>query len=67
MTEQPRGPYEALITEALAVRLRDLDDRLRAHRDPLRPAEAVRVALQTISPGTTLPQRRRAGFPGGWL
>ncbi|MFG0316974.1 MAG: DUF3427 domain-containing protein [Planctomycetota bacterium JB042] len=40
------GLYEALVTPALERALRDLDERLRAERGPLHPAEAARrIAL----------------------
>src|SRR5258705_2787799 len=46
MTEQGRGLYEVLITEAIASRLRDLDAPLHARKDPLRTADAAdRIAL----------------------
>jgi hypothetical protein len=46
MADQPRGLYEALVTEALAARLRDLGQHLRPHCNDLRPADAAdRIAL----------------------
>src|SRR5512139_2983121 len=41
-----RGLYEVIVTEALAARLEDLEERLQVLRDNLRPAEAAdRIAL----------------------
>ena len=46
MSDQPRGLYELLITEALHGRLAGLDDRWEAAREPLRAADAPdRIAL----------------------
>lgn len=46
MASQARGLYEVLVTEALAARLQNLDARLHARNDDLRPAEAAdRIAL----------------------
>jgi hypothetical protein len=46
MTEQGRGLYEVLITEAIESRLRDLDTRLQARKGGLRTADAAdRIAL----------------------
>ena len=50
MTEQGRGLYEVLITEAIASRLRDLDARLHARKDGLRTADAAdRIALHWVA------------------
>ena len=46
MASQARGLYEVLVTQALASRLQNLDARLHARKDGLRPAEAAdRIAL----------------------
>ena len=41
MASQGRGLYEVLVTEALASQLQNLDARLYARNDGLRPAEAA--------------------------
>ena len=46
MADRPRGLYEVLITEAIALQLRQLGDDVHAVRDSVRPAEAAdRLAL----------------------
>ncbi|MCC6809193.1 MAG: DUF3427 domain-containing protein [Deltaproteobacteria bacterium] len=46
MTQRQRGLYELLVTERLEQELTQLDERLRAERDELRPAEAPdRISL----------------------